>query len=293
MSRYSKLFIFSAIIGGAVLIGSSIPLRNYFNEYLCYNREKPSITNEENSSSKPTVSSSDAFIEKRKACFLRTYQVQNGDSLYNSNIDNRFYLKELYDNAMCEPNTPLEIEWRRRVLMDYTPRGNVVMYYDAYKRAFSYYADISISYALLNAIAMKYVSTYKCRDFFIDESVCSNVSKSPFLHVHEIEDVKKEKKENTIDVKKGPFLQPKPKGSKYDSEQPRIIKTPVLSKNKFVCVGKMYNFSILDKPVGVVNTITRPVKAVKYGSFKEWRNLPPTKEEAPHANSFSVSLTNQ
>lgn len=291
MLGYSNRLLFSTIIGGALLIGSSIPLWNYLNDYFFPKKRDPAIVDKKDVI--VVLSHEETYIEKCKTAFIRSYQEKNGDVTYNSNLDERFFSKELYDKAMSEQNSPFELEWRKRICMEYTPRGNIIMYYDAYKRAFAYYADISISYAVLNAVAMKYVSMYKCRYFFIDEGVCSDVSKSPFLHVHEIEDVKKEKKDNIIDVKKGPFLQPKPKGVKGNVDQPRITKALILCKNKFVCVGKIRNFSILDKPAGSVSILKKNANLVDYGSFKAWRNMLPTKGDAPLVNSFSATSTNQ
>ena len=291
MLGYSNRFLFSTIIGGALLIGSSIPIWNFLSGYFFSKQRDPAIV--EKKKVLVVLSPEETYIEKCKTTFLRTYQENNGDVTYNSNLDERFFSKELYDKATSEQNSPFELEWRKRICMEYTPRGNIIMYYDAYKRAFAYYADVFVSYAMLNAVAMKYVSMYKCRHFFIDQGVCSEVSKSPFLHVHEIEDVKKEKKENKIDVKKGPFLQPKPKGVKGNVDQPRITKTPILCKNKFVCVGKIRNFSILDKPLVSVSILKKNANPVDYGSFKAWRNMLPTKGDAPLVNSFSAPSTNQ
>ena len=45
------------------------------------------------------------------------------------------------------------------------------MHYDLYKNGFAYYCNDSLNYNLLNAVAMKYVITFFCRDFFIDNHV--------------------------------------------------------------------------------------------------------------------------
>jgi hypothetical protein len=59
------------------------------------------------------------------------------------------------------------------------------MYYDAYKMGFAYFCDQKvISYDVLNAVAMKYVKIYRCRDFFMDESIVPKENTSKLISVH-------------------------------------------------------------------------------------------------------------
>jgi len=258
------------IVSTCVAIGASITLWSYM---------KPNKKKEETK-----LSPDEAYIEHNKALFVARFEKDKDNA--NSNIGDRFYLKESYEEATKEQNGDLEKEWRKRILMDYTPRGNIVMHYDAYKRGFSYYSDTHISYPLLNAVAMKYVSVYQCLDFFIDENVHEHVSKSPFLRIHEIEKTKKKQKEQKVDVKKGPFLQPKPKKTKGKLRINTSEK--VLAQNKFVSMGKIHNFSLLEKPVVKVSEVKQVVKPMKYGDFKSWRNLQPDPDQKDEAiNSFA------
>ena len=73
------------------------------------------------------------------------------------------------------------------------------MYYDVFKQGFSYYSNENyISYKILNAIAMKYVMVFFCRDFFMDENVLEDINNE--LDLKEIfmkyDEKKKEKNEN-------------------------------------------------------------------------------------------------
>jgi len=253
-----------------VAVGASITLWRYMKKDNVDKKEEKELSHDE------------AYIAKNKALFLTRLESSSSD--VNSNIDSRFYLKEAYEEATKEQNSDLEKEWRRRILMEYTPRGSVTMYYDAYKRGFAYYSDTFISYPILNALAMKYVCVYRCLDFFIDENVHKEVSKSPFLRIHEIEEVKKEKPK--VDVKKGPFLQPKPKMSKGKLRIETSEK--VLAQNKFISVGKIRNLSVLEKPVAQNSDPKQVKKPVKYGDFKSWRNPRPDPEQkGEEINSFS------
>ena len=94
-------------------------------------------------------------VKKSKDIFIE-YQNKKLKDI-NDNVEKEFYTKETYNNALEQENNILESNWKKRILIENTPRGNVYMYYDAYKLGFSYYSDTSsLSYNLLNAVAMKY-----------------------------------------------------------------------------------------------------------------------------------------
>lgn len=91
---------------------------------------------------------------------------------YNTNVDVVFYSKPDFQELMKQEMNYLEKQWRTRILFETTPRGNIIMFYDVYKQGFAYYCDANgIPYNILNAVAMKYVLTFYCRDFFVDNNV--------------------------------------------------------------------------------------------------------------------------
>jgi hypothetical protein len=55
----------------------------------------------------------------------------------NENIAPIFYNKKDFNNFMMEGETHVEKIWRTRILFESTPRGNIIMFYDAYKLGFS------------------------------------------------------------------------------------------------------------------------------------------------------------
>ena len=90
----------------------------------------------------------------------------------NQNIEPVYYniarLRQALEESSYEHK---EKRWRSRVLVEYTPLGNIIMNYDVYRFGFSYYSDNnSLNYDLLNAVAMKYVKIFHCLDFFMDET---------------------------------------------------------------------------------------------------------------------------
>ena len=186
------------------------------------------------------------------------------DPSWSSNIDTRFYDIDEFKEQMSDPKNVLEQSWKSRILYVSTPYGNVWMYYDAFKEGFAYYCDrMGLNYRLLNAIAMKYVMTYRCVDFFIDETVVSN-NLSPFLarlketDNHDLMKKKKNIKYLLGDVSSGvlnsPFLKNRPapvdvsqkitKNGSYELDKP-----VELYRNKFLYMGKICNANVLQTPV--------------------------------------------
>lgn len=184
------------------------------------------------------------YLEDQKQMFLTKY-----DASLNSNID------VLYDfdkskEIMKTNGNGLEKSWKRRllyqnVLLKNNNRVNVMMYYDPYKQGFAYYCDVYVDYDALNILAMKYVRYFECMEFFVDEKILNEVQgKSVFLDF-----IKKDKIKSTLKVKN------KLKNENIDD----------FVKNKFIYLGKMLNFTWLNKEKQVV-------KNIGYSKFKELFN---------------------
>ena len=87
----------------------------------------------------------------------------------NINIDTNLYDYEKRKEIFAEEKNDCEEHWKRKLLYEYTPRGNMIVYYNPYKHAFVYYSDEnSIPYNIMQYVAKKYVVMFRCRDFFID-----------------------------------------------------------------------------------------------------------------------------
>jgi len=204
------------------------------------------------------LSQMDEYIQQNTSRFLKTYQTDASGGL-NSNMDEEFYSKDAYQSIIKTENNRLEQEWKRRILFENTPRGNVIMYYDPYKLAFAYYCDTSsMPYNLLNAVAMKYVLSFHCTHLFVDNEVTPADGASPLItHLLTDKPEKSKKKDNVggIDMKNAPFAKFKKaatnNGNKDADKKPVII----YNHNKFVCVGKIINFSFIRKVSKAVNTI--------------------------------------
>jgi hypothetical protein len=179
---------------------------------------------------------------------------------FDKNIDPLFYDRTLFKEALHEENNDIETLWRTRILFENTPRGNVIMYYDAYKIGFAYYCDQYVPYDILNAVAMKYVLTFQCRDFFVDEMARPENAPSKILTL--IEEPKKEEEKKTdaentsskISVKNGPFAKLKnyntvsSKVETNNKTEDKKEEKKEKHRNRFVNLGKIVNFSFIQKP---------------------------------------------
>lgn len=175
------------------------------------------------------------------------------DTLFTQSYDE--YCKHVSQTK----DNDLECQWRQRLLMEFTPRGLVIMYYDAFKRGFAYYSDTYLPYAILNVVAMKYVTTYQCRALFVDEDYFPKGHTSPILVFEQTVEPKKDK-----GVQEGPFWQRK---KQTENETPK----KELCKNRFVNLGKLVNCQLLPraKQPPVRTTIAASSTQTEYKFWKK------------------------
>ena len=220
--------------------------------------------------------------QKYSEVLIQTFQnTWNSNSQsWNSNIHNILYDKTKYTLYMTESNTELEKMWRTRILFENTPRGNVIMFYDPYKLGFSFYCDQKIiSYDILNAIATKYVRMFRCRDFFLDESIVPPEKKSPLIALHFEE---KKKVLPPTSMKQSNKWASGPKHIQLQSKHNQQLKEgdeePEKMKNKFIYLGKLGNFQFtqsMPKPRKVLARFVSPLLEslgeMSFKEYKEWQ----------------------
>ena len=202
---------------------------------------------------KPTITIIDEindFIKKIETNFKKKGGINDTD--FNSNIEPEFYNKKQLDEILRIENNTLESTWKTRNLFINTPKGNIIMYYDPYKLAFSYYSDTSsMNYKLLNAVAMKYVYSFYCKDLFIDNEITSE-SESKLIDIlfkeksTKKEDKKEDKSKVKISLDNAPFAKLK-KYTKPTKDNKDSAKEKDYMRNKFVRVGKISDFSMIKK----------------------------------------------
>ena len=239
----------------------------------------------------PKRSPEEIYLKHRIDKFTQTFSNTYEYNEWSKNIRKIFYLFDAYKTEIERSENTIEKEWKTRILYETTPRGNVIMYYDAYKRGFAYYADNSIPYPFLNACAMKYVMIFFCRDFFIDELHWPTGIHSPFYRLH-LQDQKKAlaKKDAKFDTATGPFAKLKNGPNKEAIPVRKSVNNdtkkdlgPEKMQNKFLYLGKVCNFAFLkDTPKKTEKHAAIPMN---YGDFKSfnWRS---PKAEGGENHSF-------
>jgi hypothetical protein len=175
----------------------------------------------------------------------------------NTNIDPTLYDYVLRKTLFVEENNPTEKHWRSRLLFENTYRGNIIMYYDAFRMTFSYYSDEQIvPYKALYHAALKYVVRFRCRNFFIDMETFPD---NPMIEVlrneddslktkvkmnHGTKDNKpQDNKQNAVFARLKDYSNAPNDKNKQQQNKPKH-----LFSNKFVRIGKMCEFNILQKP---------------------------------------------
>lgn len=203
------------------------------------------------------------YLQKQQSRF---YSFQHNPNK-NKQLLSAFYNKKELIAIMNDPQNEVEKSWKTKILMESTPRGNIIMSYDPFKFGFSYYCDQKvIPYDILNAMAMKYTKLFECYDFFSDTKYTLD-NKSILWDIHIKEEKKKESKTNndkknrSSTMKDAPFIKRKPKPVKakpnQEKEKEENKKKDQEEKekedvnriyNKFIYLGKVSNFSFLNKP---------------------------------------------
>jgi hypothetical protein len=229
------------------------------------------------------------YIEKQTERFLKNFpKTEEERKKGNANIDERCYSLESFQKLIIEETNELEPEWKRRLLFETTPRGNVIMYYDMFKQAFAYVSDHHMNYAILNACAMKYVQLYRCMDFFLDGNILPEGVISPFTLLQEEEEKKEKEKQSEkkrelgINFKDAPFAKLKTykindividKKRKDITTQNNTNSKPK-PKNSFRNLGKISNLSLLQKPTKPIFTnpqISCSIESFDYLAYKNYK----------------------
>lgn len=220
--------------------------RSYILPFLGYPEPKPLP---------PKKSDIEIYESTHLPKFLKLFDADS--DVHNANIDKIMYIPKEFADVLKDEQNMYENKWKKQILYESTPRGNVIMFYDVYKQGFAYYSDQTMNYQILNVVAMKYCRYFGCRDFFIDEKVLGTFT-SPFIQFQKA----LEKEEETKKREKVGEIMPELKNAKlakfknYSLSNPNAPKKgdsekkepePIWVTNKFICLGKTANFSFLQK----------------------------------------------
>jgi len=176
-------------------------------------------------------------------------------------------LLKYYENIRKDKDIIDTDRWaylRNNILMENTPLGNVILYYDSVKDTFCYYSDRIIPYKYVDTVCRKYVIKFQCVQLYFDinnntnnnvmedkdtSSSSSSYSVPVQVEVQPIKEIKEEdnnkknifvklksyNKSNLADGVSGTSTTAK------SSDQNRYI-------NRYTYEGKLMNFNMLQKP---------------------------------------------
>ena len=179
------------------------------------------------------------------------------------------YLYQKADDYVIEQRIE---KLKNSFVMEKTPLGNVVMYYNSKRETFEYYSDNTIPYRFLEVVARKYVITFHCRSLYIgmEEELQKYEKKLEEQRVKKEQDEKEQLEHEHISIsapKKNVFA--KFKSYNKEARSGRVNKAPppknsipnrnsitnnrdekVLLKensNRYTYAGRFSNFSPLQK----------------------------------------------
>ena len=182
---------------------------------------------------------------------------------------------------------------KNNIIMEKTPLGNVVMFYNHTRTSFEYYSDSTIPYRYLETVARKYVVTYQCKCIYVDmmQQIKEAQEKLDEKKRKDVEQLEKEKElrasNNSIEPlpKKNIFAKfksynkdtsinvgsvPVDRKSSAKQTKPQEEKVVKENANRYSYEGKLVNFSFLKK------TDRRVVDkrfAVSFSEFKKMQKL--------------------
>uniref|UniRef100_A0A6C0II78 Uncharacterized protein n=1 Tax=viral metagenome TaxID=1070528 RepID=A0A6C0II78_9ZZZZ len=111
-------------------------------------------------------------IDNRRRELLEEYNtlVDEINHLYNVNEEEQ--VKEFKEKAEFEAKKMIIDNKLNRLkdcfVMEKTPLGNVLMFYNHSRDAFEFFSDNTIPYRYLETVARKYVKIFNCRPIFVD-----------------------------------------------------------------------------------------------------------------------------
>jgi hypothetical protein len=147
---------------------------------------------------------------------------------------------------------PKEDDWKHllsSILMEYTPLGNVLMYYDSSKDSFVYFSDRIIPYECIDTVARRYVLTYNCTILYIDSSNPDSASKQSIVLTNPQSDLPVTGMKDNVFVKLKTYRTPR-----------KETTSNTLHKiNRYTYGGKMANFLFLKK-----NNTTKPLSYLDF-----------------------------
>ena len=111
------------------------------------------------------------IIENLKSIFL-FYSTDHSKTIEltvmqneRENYEDKYKVKLASLDESDEKHTPL----MNSIVMDYTPVGNVLLFYNAERETFDYYSNNTVPYRFLETVARKFVINNNCRHLYVSD----------------------------------------------------------------------------------------------------------------------------
>jgi len=215
----------------------------------------------------------------------------------------KYYEEKYMDEFRAMKDSPVSfmeeelLSLKNSIVVEYTPVGNVAMFYDSKRETFGYYSDTTIPYRFLEVVGRKYVLANCCKHLFVDmNEELKQYAEKKLDQEKEKEEKEKEEKEEKEEIsspetapvketKKNVFAKfksynnnnTKSSVSVPAKEMPKIVpenettesKNDFILKdraNRYTCEGRFSNFAVLQK---VDKKITNKKLNMTYADFKK------------------------
>lgn len=220
-------------------------------------------------------------------------EVEMNETKFEDRFLDRYLALKLQPQSTVAPTPEFIESLMNCFVIEYTPNGNIIMFYDFKRETFAYYADNVMPYRYLEVLGRKYVCTFFCPSLY-QYLTTDNVAN---VTINDTEKkVENEKKEEAVDpvVPVNPEIEPKKsvfaKFKSYNKNTSNNVATkdvsssapknaPIVSnrvvpndvvRNRYTCHGKICNMPFLKK-------IDRAVVDKNYKmSFADFKRLKTT-----------------
>jgi hypothetical protein len=168
----------------------------------------------------------DIVVMKRRLLYYEKEGIQDLDRIQERMEALEKEVEEPNEDTMKESVLEKRKEkLKHSILIEKTPLGNVILFYDHKRETFAYYSDNTIPYRFLETVARKYVTMFHCKYLYVDmEEELLEAQKKRDEKKTKEEEEKKKRLESNETEKKNVF-------AKFKSYNKEGIKTAGIAKN--------------------------------------------------------------
>ena len=205
------------------------------------------------------------FYKKEDNKLIKEPENKINDSYENKYYENKYYEKyETLDNIKLSKDELISL--KNNIVLENSPRGIIIMYYDNDTESFEYYADSKhIPYLYLEAVARKYAISFNCKCIVIDikKELEEAIKK-------ELEEAIKEKidvKSTIITKNEGTFANFKNYNRKGTGGAKTMTKKSLIRENanRYTYKGKIMDYSGFKKKIST----KKQGQKIDYNTFKK------------------------